>query len=110
MIDERIDSGIEIRDDDRAAPAAEKQQDHQAGERGGDDGFADNAADRRRARKWTDRRSGLIRSSADVDLQRAAEYSRTPFTTSSVDAFPDFRMVISTPRWPSCRTMLVWTE
>ena len=30
-----------------------------------------------------------------------------PFTTSSVDALPAFSTLIRTPRWPSCRTMLV---
>ena len=32
---------------------------------------------------------------------------RMPLTTSSVEALPDLRMVTSTPRWPSWRTMLV---
>ena len=34
--------------------------------------------------------------------------ARIPFTTLSVDAFPALRMLISTPRWPSCRTIFVW--
>ena len=33
-------------DDQGAAPAAEKEQDHQAGERGGEDGFANHSVDR----------------------------------------------------------------
>ena len=33
-------------DDDRAAPTAEEEQDHQAGEHGGDDGLANDALDR----------------------------------------------------------------
>ncbi len=33
------------RDDQRAAPASEKEQDHDGGEAGGDDGFADHSAD-----------------------------------------------------------------
>ena len=36
MIEHRIDSGIETRDDQRAAPAAEEEQDHQRGQAGGD--------------------------------------------------------------------------
>ena len=43
-------------DDDRAAPAPQKEQHHQAGEAGGDGGLADDAVDRRRARRPIGRR------------------------------------------------------
>ena len=51
------------RDDQRAAPAPQEEQDHQGGEARRDDRLADHAADRRRARRWTDRRAGSIFSS-----------------------------------------------
>ena len=43
MIEVRIESGIEMAMMMVRAPAAEEEQDHEAGERGGDDGFADDA-------------------------------------------------------------------
>ena len=51
----RIDSGIDTAMMQRAAPVAEKQQDHRGGQRGGDQRLAHHAAARRRARRPTGR-------------------------------------------------------
>ena len=47
MIEQRIESGIDDGDDERAAPAPEKEQDHQRGEAGGDDALFEHAVDGR---------------------------------------------------------------
>ena len=46
MIETRIESGIEIDDDERAAPAPEEEQDHQRRQAGGDRRLLDHAVDR----------------------------------------------------------------
>ena len=45
MIEVRMESGIETAMIKRAAPAAEEDQDHQARQAGGNDGFANHAVD-----------------------------------------------------------------
>ena len=52
------------RDDQGAAPAAEKEQDHQAGKRGGKDGFADHSVDRAADK------DGLVGERRDLELGR----------------------------------------
>ena len=68
MIDTRIDSGIEMHDDQRAPPRAQEQQDHQPGQPGGDRGLLHHALDRLARTKTDWSNSGVIFSS----LSRAA--------------------------------------
>ena len=87
-------------DDQRRAPAAEKQQDHQAGQRGGDEAFADDAGDRgvdedrliADAFELQDRAAASPRSRGSASLM--------PAMMSSVEAEPIFRIDISTARLP----------
>ena len=98
------------RDDQRAAPAPEKQQDHDGGQAGGDDGLANHAADGRAHEQR------LIGDGLDLQRRRkrggdlAAAWPRTSLTISSVEVLPTFRMLSSALRWPLRRTMLVCGE
>ena len=60
----RIESGIETAMITRAAPASQEDQNHDAGQAGGDDGFADHAVD---GGANEDR---LIRDRLDLDRRR----------------------------------------
>ena len=88
-------------DDERAAPAAEEEQDHQAGERGGDDGLADDAVDR-----GADE-DGLIAERRDLELRLAGlvtmDLTRGKGIQHAFDyrergCVPVLRTVMSTPR------------
>ncbi len=50
---------------------------------------------------------GLMWSCGGSVCSTRGSSARMLSTTSIVDALPAFRMVTNTPRWPSCRTMLV---
>ena len=51
--------------------------------------------------------SGLIFSCGGSVCATRGSSARMSLTTSIVEALPAFRMLTSTPRWPSWRTMLV---
>ncbi len=53
--------------------------------------------------------SGVIFSSGGTRVATRGSILRISETTFSVEALPAFRTLISTPRWPSLRTALVWT-
>ena len=50
---------------------------------------------------------GLTRSCGGSVCSTRGSSARMSLTTLIVDALPAFRTVTNTPRWPSCRTMLV---
>jgi hypothetical protein len=94
-------------DDDRAAPAAEKDEDHDRGEACGDDGFVHDAVD------GSANEDGLVGQRRDLEFGgswglRLSALAMMPFTILSVEALPVLMTESSAARWPSTRTMLVW--
>ena len=94
------------RDDDRAAPAPQEQQDHQPGQHRRDHRLANHPVHR------SAHKHRLVADRRDFQLRRQRQlYPRQQIANAahhiSVEALPDFSTAISTPRWPSCRTMFV---
>ena len=107
IIDVRIDSGIEtammsvlrqLPRKSRIISAVRHGRDHRLAHHAGDRGLDED--------RLVGERLDLAAPAA-ASARRAAAASRMPLTTSIVEALPAFRMLTSTPRWPSCRTMLV---
>ena len=98
MSEVRMESGMENADDEGAAPASQEEQDHEAGERGGDGAFAQHAinggAHKERLIEELAARRGLV----EGRRARCGSASLTALTMSSVDALPFFRMVSSAER------------
>ena len=93
-------------DDQGRAPAAQEQKDHQAGQRGGDGAFPHHAGDGGAHEDGlVGQRRDLAAIGGKVCFSRGSS-ALTSSTMSSVEAAPLFRMVISTPRRPSMRTIL----
>jgi hypothetical protein len=53
--------------------------------------------------------SGVSFSCGGTSVETRGSILRMSFTTSSVEALPALSTLMSTPRWPSCRAMLVCT-
>ena len=88
------------RNDERAAPAAQEEQDHHARQARGDDRFADDAAHR-----GTDE-DRLIGQGLNLQLRRQGRgdtRQHSPYALDHIerDAVPVLMMVISMPRRPS---------
>ena len=95
-------------DDQGAAPAAEEEQDHEAGKQGRDGGLADDLTDR-----LADE-DGLIEERGDAEVGGktcldAREGGLDLRDDVEREVLPFLRTVRRAERFPSCRTMLVWT-
>ena len=86
------------RDDQRAAPAAQENQDHESGQAGGDDALR---GPRQRIEAFTKMdwsESGVIFSAGGRPAAIVGSSALTPEMMSSVEASPAFKMIISEER------------
>ena len=89
MIDVRIESGMETAMIMVLSATAEEEQDHQAGERGGDDGLAHDSVD------GGAHEERLVADGLDLEARRKASLDAGQ---QAEDAFDDARA------WRRCRT------
>ncbi len=88
QIDARIDSGIEMADDDRVPPVAEEKQDHGGRQTRGDDRLDENALDRCACTKIDWSKSGLMVNSGGRVVSSWGRRARIVLTMSNVEATP----------------------
>ncbi len=98
------------RDDQGAAPTAQEEQNHQAGQHGGDDRPRGPRRSLHAPRRSLDPAAAASSIAGARSRQCAAAAGAHPCTTLMVEALPAFRTRTRTPRCPSWRAMLVCGE